>query len=336
MWFRLRHILGLGLFGIWGGIALLMPQSGDTQDVQESAKTSLSMLVTIAQIAQPLQAIVGNRWHIDAVMGTGMDPHLYRPTRSDISSLLHADMVIWMGPELEAQIARPMARLKQQDRVVTLLDHVADRDMIRPYDGSQARDPHIWMDPLLWGKVLGVAVEKIAARDPLHAAEYRARLAQYQNQLRHMDRWIVDSVQSIPHGQNVMITAHDAFTYFGRRYGIEVMALQGLTTESEAGLYRIEELATIATRQRIPAVFAETSVSRRHVHALIEGCAAQGHELRLGEILYSDAMGKKDDVTGTYVGMIEHNTRAIVSALGGTSFFPSSLAARGEDSRNYE
>lgn len=279
-----------------------------------------TVVATLAQIAEPLRVIADGRADIEALMGEGVDPHLYRLTRSDVAKLTRADMIVYNGLHLEAQMLGMMARFSTLKPVVAVSDTLTGgsekSDNLLPWNGA-AHDPHVWMDPALWARALGAAVEALAKLDPPNAALYRRNADSYFARLQEIDRKAKTAIASIPRASRALVTAHDAFGYFGRAFGIDVLAIQGISTESEAGIRRIEELVGTLADRRISAVFVETSVSERNVRALIEGAAARGHRVRIGGALFSDAMGPKGDYTGTYIGMFDHNVTTIVRALGG-------------------
>lgn len=180
-------------------------------------------------------------------------------------------------------------------------------------------DPHVWMDVSGWIKAVAVVADAMVAFDPVHADAYRQNAAAYQVRLHRLDDYAKKVIASIPDNQRVLVTAHDAFNYLGRAYGIEVMGIQGLSTESEAGLKDINRLVSLLVDRRIPAVFVETSVSDKNVKALIEGAAARGHQVVIGGELFSDAMGAAGTYEGTYEGMIDHNVTVVTRALGGNA-----------------
>ncbi len=279
------------------------------------ASAKIRVVATIAQIGEPLSVIAGGRAEILTLMGEGIDPHLYRLTRSDVAKLTRADLIVYNGLHLEAQMTEMMKRFAARKPVVAIGDALAGKRLL-PWDGG-GHDPHIWMDPALWAQALGVAVEALAEADPSNASLYRANANTYLARLASLSDRARTAIATIPTDARALVTAHDAFGYFGRAFDIEVLAIQGISTESEAGIRRIEELVSILADRRIGAVFVETSVSERNVRALIEGAAARGHQVRIGGALFSDAMGSHGEYTGTYVGMFDHNVTTIVRALGG-------------------
>lgn len=276
-----------------------------------------NVVTTIAQIGQPLAEIAAGKADIVTLMGDGVDPHLYRLTRSDVAKINRADIIFYNGLHLEAQMLDMLDRFAARKPVIAIADTLKDRNLL-PGDGK-THDPHVWMDPSLWAHALQAAVDTLARHDPANAATYRANATAYFDKLRALDVRARAAIATIPAASRALVSAHDAFGYFGRAYGIDVLAIQGISTESEAGIRKIEALVATLVQRKISAVFVETSVSTRNVRALIEGAAAQGHKVRIGGALYSDAMGAKGGYTGTYLGMFDHNVTTIVRALGGAA-----------------
>jgi manganese/zinc/iron transport system substrate-binding protein len=285
--------------------------------VPGQARTKPTLVTTIAMLGEPLSRIAGERLEVVSLMGEGVDPHLYRPTRSDMVKLTRADIIIWTGLNLEAQMEDAMHRLEAVKPVVAVGETLGAADLI-PWE-DKGSDPHIWMDPAIWRAALGAAVDALVAFDPEGEIAYRTAAASYFDRMIAVERYAAEVIATVPEDRRVLITAHDAFGYFGRRFGIEVLGIQGISTESEAGLAAVEALVDTLVRRGVPAVFVETSVSDRNVRALIEGAASRDHAVRIGGSLYSDAMGAPGTYEGTYIGMIDHNATTIARALGGSA-----------------
>ncbi len=262
-----------------------------------SAAIDRGPVATIAMIAEPLG--------IDSLMGSGVDPHLYKLTRTDIARLLGASHLLYCGLGLEGKMLDAVERLARSGKPATAVcEAVAEADRLPVAAGyAGAADPHLWMDPALWAKALETAAGRLGVPPPEGFAE--------------LDAYARASIASIPADARVLVTAHDAFAYFGRRYGLEVVGIQGVNTESEAGLRAIEAAVETVVAHRLPAVFVESTVSDRNVRAIVEGAAARGHRVAIGGLLFSDAMGPAGTYEGTYIGMIDHNVTTIARALGG-------------------
>jgi manganese/zinc/iron transport system substrate-binding protein len=276
------------------------------------------ILATTGMVADLARAVAGDRAEVSALMGEGVDPHLYKPTRSDIAKLTRADMVLVNGLHLEGKMAEAFQRVAATGKpVVAVAARVPAEQRITPPQFEGNDDPHVWMAPTLWAHALDAVRDALTAADPAGAEAYARNTDVYRAELMALDAYARRVLDSIPATARVLVTAHDAFNYLGRAYNIEVRGIQGISTESEAGLKGIEELVALLAERKIPAVFPETSVSDRNVQALIEGAAARGHSVALGGALFSDAMGAPGTYEGTYIGMIDHNVTLISRALGG-------------------
>lgn len=279
------------------------------------AEAPAPILATTGMIADAARRISG--LPVKALMGPGLDPHSYRQTRSDIAAMARADLVLWHGLYLEAQMEDFLLKLGRKRAVVPVADALP-RELLRAHEDYADRfDPHVWMDPVLWSRVVARVAEALDAVFPQAAARHAERTAAYQTEIAALDTYSRRVLDSVPAEARVLVTAHDAFGYFGRAYGFEVLGVQGISTQSEAGLARIGALVDTLVARRIPAVFVESSVSDRSVRALIEGAAAKGHRVTIGGELFSDAMGAEGTAEGTYLGMIGHNVTTIARALGG-------------------
>lgn len=297
--------------------ALLLPSCREAPAPADPPR--LRVVATTAMIADPAREIAGPGVVVTALMGEGVDPHLFKPARADMAALLAADLVLANGHHLEGRMDDAFQRVATQGTPVVRVAEAVARDLLIEHpDYPGQADPHLWMDPLAWLEATTAITHALAKADPDNADHYHANAAAYQSRLRRLHEYAERAIATIPESQRVLVTAHDAFNYFARRYGIEVHAIQGLSTESEAGVRDIEHLVRLLVDRGIPAVFTESSVSDRNIRALIAGAQARGHNVALGGSLYSDAMGPADTREGTYLGMIEHNINTIVTALGGT------------------
>jgi manganese/zinc/iron transport system substrate-binding protein len=286
-----------------GGAAAALPHTG-------IAATPL-IVATTGMIADAARALTG--LPVTALIGPGMDPHGHRPTRSDILALSRADIVLWHGLNLEAQFADLMADLAQRSTVLAVAEALPRDRLLANPEYPDRPDPHVWFDHSLWSDVTQ-ALEPVLA--PV-APDVATRAAAYRAEIAAMAEYAATRLATIPQDMRLLITAHDAFAYFGRAFGLEVQGVQGISTESEAGLARITELVDLLVARQVPAVFVESSVSDRALRALIEGTAARGHDVQIGGELFSDAMGPEGSYEGTWVGMLDHNATTITRALGG-------------------
>ena len=281
------------------------------------ADDRLGVVVTTGMIADAARAIGGDRVEVEALMGPGVDPHSYRQTRSDIMKLTRADLVLWHGLYLEAQMEEFLDRLARRQTVVAVAEVLPRERLIGHSDYENKVDPHVWMDPALWEPVVDRVLEAMIDARPEAAEHFRAGAEAYRQEIARLDAYATEATATVSPERRALLTAHDAFAYFGRRFDFDVIGIQGISTESEAGLKRIRDLVDLLVERDTAAVFVESSVPERNVRALVEGARSQGHDVRVAGTLYSDAMGKSGTYEGTYIGMIDHNITTIVGALGG-------------------
>lgn len=281
------------------------------------AQDQLSIVATTGMIADTARQVGGEFVQVQALMGPGVDPHAYRQTRSDIVSTARADLVLWHGLYLEAQMEEFLLELAETNNVVPVAQALP-RDVLL---GSEAYadlfDPHVWMDPAIWADVVQTVTATLSEAMPDAADTFAANAGALQTQIDALIIYSEAALASVPENARVLLTAHDAFNYFGVAYGFEVIGIQGISTESEAGLQRIGDLVDLLVDRDIGAVFVESSVSDRNIRALIEGAASRGHTVVIGGELFSDAMGEDGTYEGTWIGMIDHNVTTISRALGG-------------------
>lgn len=281
------------------------------------AASKLNVVATTGMIADTVRRIGGGYVSVQGLMGPGVDPHAYRQTRSDILAMTKADLVLWHGLYLEAQMEAFFHDLEKRGNVVAVTDTLP-KALLRGHDDYEEKfDPHVWMDPRLWAYVAERIRDALSTAAPEQAALFAANTDAFLADLNALSAYSERALTSVPQQSRILLTAHDAFGYFGQAYGFEVMGVQGISTESEAGLNRISSLVDTLVDRKIGAIFVESSVSDRSMRALIEGAAAKGHEVRIGGELFSDAMGAEGTYEGTYVGMIDHNITVIARALGG-------------------
>jgi manganese/zinc/iron transport system substrate-binding protein len=280
-----------------------------------AAEGRLRVVATIGMISDVAAQIGGDRVYVQGLMGPGVDPHLYKARAGDVRRLARADLVLYNGLHLEAAMGEVLEELGRRRHTVAVADRL-DRGILmslEDYPGNY--DPHIWFDVSLWIHAARRIGSALAEADPAHAGEYWARTAAYVAELEQLHEWIHERVSALPPERRVLITAHDAFGYFGRAYGFEVLALQGISTSAEAGTGDVQRLAAEIVRRRIPAIFVETSIPPRTIQAVVAAVNARGFRVAPGGELYSDALGDAGTPAGTYIGMVRHNVETIVSAL---------------------
>lgn len=293
------------------------PQAGEGEANGPSAYP-YKVVATVGMIADVVRNVAWKKAQVDGLIGEGVDPHLYKPTRGDVVSLNGADVVFYNGLMLEGKMSDVLVRAARGGRpVFAVTEEIMDQGDYVLTDEANHYDPHVWMDVRGWMRATEVITTRLGEYDPNNKQFYQQNASPYIAQLNELDMYARNAIASIPESQRVLVTAHDAFNYLGRAYGLEVRGIQGLSTESEAGVKDIEALVTFLVERSIPAVFVETSVADKNVRALVEGAKARGHDLKIGGALFSDAMGPAGTYEGTYIGMIDHNVTTIARALGG-------------------
>ncbi len=273
------------------------------------------VVCTTGMVADIARNVAMDRARVTAIMGEGVDPHLYKPNPGDVRLLSEASLILYSGLHLEGKMGEIFEQVAKNRPVVAVGEHVDHARLMTP-DGAQgAHDPHIWFDVSLWAQTIDPVRDAMAKLDPAHANEFTANAEAYRTRLATLHTEAKDAIARLPEGSRVLVTAHDAFGYFARAYGLEVHAIQGISTESEAALKDINGLVDLLVSRKVPAVFVESSVPPRNIEALVEGCRARGHAVRIGGSLFSDAMGAPGTPEGTYEGMVRHNVKTIVEGL---------------------
>lgn len=281
------------------------------------AAEKLNVVATTGMIADAARQVGGDLVDVRGLMGPGVDPHAYRQTRTDIVAMTRADLVLWHGLYLEAQMEDFFRDLSGKRRVVAVAEGLPIEVLKGHDDYADKYDPHVWMDPALWSLVVAEVRDSLIALQPESQQVFEANAAAHLAEIAALAGYSENAMSTVPQEARVLLTAHDAFGYFGKAYGFEVLGIQGISTQSEAGLNRIGELVDMLVARKVSAIFVESSVSDRNIRALIEGAAAKGHEVKIGGELFSDAMGVDGTYEGTYVGMMDHNITVIADALGG-------------------
>lgn len=273
------------------------------------------VVATTGMVADLARAVGGEHVDVRALMPPGVDPHLFKPSEGDVRALGQADLVLYNGLMLEGKMGSILEKMGRRRPVVAVAEVVPGDRLLEARDYPGQYDPHVWFDVESWSLTVEPVVAALSGLLPEHAAGFDRRGQALRAELRDLDAWVAERVAEVPPERRVLITAHDAFGYFGRRYGVEVVGLQGISTATEAGLDDVERLVDRIVDERIPAMFVETSVPRRSIEAVREACRARGHDVAIGGQLFSDSMGPPGTVEGTYVGMVRHNVETIVEAL---------------------
>ena len=282
---------------------------------KQVASDKLHVVATTGMVADLVQAIGGSAVLVDALMGPGVDPHLYKATQGDLSRLQEADLVVYNGLHLEGKMGEILEKLGRRKPVVAVADGIPRKQLLQDTLFSGNYDPHVWFDVSLWAATVPVVRDALVQADSSQRDYFMAQAARYEQQLGDLHRWVRDTLQVLPEGRRVVVTAHDAFNYFGRAYDLVVRGLQGISTLSEFGLRDRVDLVNFLVEQGISAVFVETSVSTKNIESIIEGCRQKGHIVRIGGNLYSDAMGAAGTPEGTYIGMVQANVRTLIQSL---------------------
>jgi manganese/zinc/iron transport system substrate-binding protein len=281
----------------------------------EKSNGKLKVVTTTGMIADIIKNVGLDSVEVSALMGPGVDPHLYKATQGDLGRLQKADIIFYNGLHLEGKMGEIFENLERIKTVVPVSRQLEAGVLLTDPIYTGAHDPHIWFDVSIWASTINQVLATLIETDPENEAYYASNAQVYAKSLNELHRWVKNEIAIIPADQRTLITAHDAFNYFGRAYSIEVKGLQGISTLSEFGLKDRVDLVNFIVERKIKAVFVETSVSERNIRAIIEGCQQKGHDVVIGGKLYSDAMGAEGSPDGTYIGMVKANVNTIVRAL---------------------
>ena len=278
--------------------------------------SGVKVVATTNIVADLVRAIGGPRVEVEALMGPGIDPHLYKASAGDVRRMSSAEAIFYSGIHLEGKMSEVLEKIGERGaRTVAVGECIPEENLISSAGFSGLHDPHVWFDVGLWSQTVGCVAETLAALDPDHAGGYLQRATDYADELNALDAWIQERVQVLAPDQRILVTAHDAFGYFGRAYGFEVRGLLGVSTASEAGTSDVQALAEFIVEHEVPAIFVETSVPPRYVQALQEAVRARGFAVEIGGSLYSDSLGNPGTSAATYPGTVRENVETIVTAL---------------------
>lgn len=295
------------------GIVLLLAGCGSKDSAARHDK--LIIVATTGMIKDAIEHVAGSHAEVIALMGPGVDPHLYKATQGDVEKLSNADIVFYNGLHLEGKMGEVLEKLGRAKPVVAVASDIPD-SLLRAVPGFQGtHDPHIWFDVQLWENAVRTVCKTLEKQDAANAAFYTSQRDAYIKELDSLHEAVKVKVAEIPQQQRVLITAHDAFGYFGDAYNIEVKGLQGISTMSEFGVKDVTDLVNFIISRKIKAIFVETSVSQKSIEAVVEGCHQKGWDVKIGGSLYSDAMGNAGTPEGSYIGMVSANVKTITEAL---------------------
>jgi manganese/zinc/iron transport system substrate-binding protein len=295
--------------------SLLFLGACGSKDKDTGTGGKLQIVTTTGMIKDAVEHVVGDKADVIALMGPGVDPHLYKATQGDLQKLTDADIIFYNGLHLEGKMGEVLEKLGKTKPVIAVASRIKE-EQLRAVPGFQGtHDPHIWFDVKLWENAVLAVSDFMKQHDKANADLYDANSKKYLTRLDSLHEAVKISIQEIPKEQRVLITAHDAFGYFGDAYEIEVRGLQGISTVSEFGLKDVTELVNFIISRKIKAIFVETSVSQKSIEAVREGCQQKNWDVKIGGSLYSDAMGQAGTPDGDYIGMVSANVRTIVTAL---------------------
>lgn len=277
-------------------------------------RAEVRVVATTTMLADLARVVGGPHVVVDGLMGPGIDPHLYQASAGDVGKMRRADVVVHNGLHLEGKMGDVFAALNRQNKTVICVADGIERTNILTDEGG-VPDPHIWFDVRLWKDAAAELARGLEKADPDHAEDYRTNAGKYEKDLEDLQRYIEERVREVPEGQRVMVTAHDAFNYFGRAYGFEVRGLQGISTAAEAGTADVSALADFIVERKIKAVFVESSVPRKTIEALQAAVKARGFDVGIGGELYSDSLGGAGSGAETYISTVKANVDTITNAL---------------------
>jgi manganese/zinc/iron transport system substrate-binding protein len=296
-------------------LVLALVACGGEGRSQTRREGPLRVVATTGIVADTASRIAGEHAKIEALMGPGIDPHLYKASESDVRRLAEADLILYNGLHLEGKMGDILTKMARSRPVVAVTEAIPEELRREPPEFAGQYDPHVWFDVSLWRRTLDPIAQALAEADPEHAETFRTNAEAFGRELEELDTWVKGQIASIPPDQRVLVTAHDAFGYFGQRYGMEVVGIQGISTLSEAGLHDVDRVVQLILDKGVRAIFIESSVPRRSIEAVQAGVKARGRDVAIGGQLYSDSLGAAGTPEGTYAGMVRANVNTIVKAL---------------------
>ncbi|WP_165748336.1 metal ABC transporter solute-binding protein, Zn/Mn family [Cellulophaga sp. Z1A5H] len=276
----------------------------------------INVVTTTSMITDLVKNIGGDYINLQGLMGSGVDPHLYKASEGDVSKLSEADIIFYNGLHLEGKLVEVFEKMAHQNKkTIALSDALDENTLIGSEFFASNYDPHIWFNVDYWKEATKYVVKQLSEALPEHQAVFKANREAYLNKLEALKTRLNKIIQTLPEDQRVLVTAHDAFNYFGKSFGFEVVGLQGLSTATEAGVQDVQKMSDFIIDRKVKAIFIESSVPRRTIEAVKAAVNAKNHDVEIGGSLYSDALGNPDSIEGTYIGMFEYNVNTIVNAL---------------------
>lgn len=278
--------------------------------------SKLKVVTTTTMITDLVKQIGGDAIAVEGLMGSGVDPHLYKASEGDVTKLANANLIFYNGLHLEGKLVEVFEKMKHRNiKAVALADQLDKSKLIGSEYFKSNYDPHVWFNIGYWKQIANIVTQQLSEAIPEKKAEFQAKEKAYLEQLNALEKRINTTIATLPKEQRILVTAHDAFNYFGEAYDFQVVGLQGLSTATEAGVQDVQKLANFIIENKIKAIFVESSVPKRTIEALQASVKSKGHEVAIGGTLYSDALGNAGTVEGTYIGMFDYNVNTIVEAL---------------------
>ncbi|NTZ17903.1 manganese transporter [Paenibacillus sp. JMULE4] len=299
------------------GLAIALAACGAPKETGGNAAAGgkIQVVSTTGMIHDLVKQVGGEHVEAQALMQPGVDPHLYKASQGDLRKLEQAELIFYNGLHLEGKMIDIFEQMAKSKPTVPVTKNIAESELLASDDQGMEHDPHVWFNVRHWISATETIRDELVKLDAAHADSYKNNAEAYIRQLEELDQYVKTQIANIPEQQRVLVTAHDAFGYFGKAYGIQVRGLQGMNTASEYGSKDVSELRDYLVANKIKAIFVESSVPKKSIEAVIEGAKRQGHDIRIGGELFSDAMGEEGTPEGTYLGMVRHNVDTIVKAL---------------------
>ncbi len=299
--------------GLIGVLALLF----SCRLEQKQPGEKLLIVCTTGMLGDVVHNICGDLHQVETIMGPGVDPHLYKASPNDIRLLQNADVIVHNGLHLEGKMGEIFEKLRREKLIIQWSDGIKEINLISTSEYENSYDPHIWFDPDLFMMGAQFFVDEISAFDQKNSSKYQEQYSAYKKKVDSKQVELEAKISSVPMEKRILITSHDAFSYFGRKYDFQVKGLQGISTVSEFGIKDKLNLVNYILEKDVNVLFVESSVSSRSLKSVIETCEKKGHNIRIGGTLLSDAMDEKNKLGGTYLGMIEYNVNTIIESIHG-------------------
>jgi manganese/zinc/iron transport system substrate-binding protein len=296
-------------------LIILLTTFACKNDTKKEAKT-FNIVTTTSMITDLVKNIAGDSIKIQGLMGSGVDPHLYKASEGDVSKLSNANLIIYSGLHLEGKLVEVFEKMGHKNlKTIAISDCLDQNTLIQSSNFKSNYDPHIWFNVAYWKQVTNYIVKQLSEAIPEQKTIFEANGAAYLKKLNTLETTLKATIETLPKEKRVLVTAHDAFNYFGKAFDFEVVGLQGISTATEAGVQDVQKLAAFIIKKNIKAIFIESSVPKRTIEALQASVKSKGHNVKIGGTLFSDALGNPNTKEGTYIGMFEYNVNTIVNAL---------------------